>query len=541
MSVWRGRSRRGHHVSVARVKAPLRGRIIWTSAVLLLITLFIPATTTARGQDILAATQHFLLKYAGVLALVALTTAVGVGVVATDRIVMVPGTRVVAQAVHRAVSLGALLFLVVHIVVEIAAHRSHLIDSVVPFMAHGRRFYIGLGTIASDLIILLVVTGIARGRFAARWPWAWRMIHATAYLCWPLAIIHGLLAGRAAKPYVDWSYGACVALVALALGIRFVATIRAKNDTIGAPVPDRASAAMAGALPALAMESFASQRAGLRGRAHRAQGPPGRHRQRADRRRAHSAAGPGAAPGPARAPGRAVEPARRSGAVRGAAPHDRDEPARRAGPIRCDGPLRCGGPSGWCGPTHGTEPPTRTQPRWRGEPVPGREPCHPAEPGPGRRLARGALRRRIAHRPDHRAAARRRAVRGAATTGRVPPQRSPCDAASPQRPASDTVPRQRLSPGATAPQRPPPGATAPQRPPPDTVAPQRPPPGATAPQRPPPDTVARQRLPSGAVLSGWPGRWVLPGRPLSRRQPGRGASRRSVLPRPSVSRDDLPG
>jgi len=59
-------------MSVARVKAPLRGRIIWISAVLLLIVLFFPATTTARGQDILAATQHFLLKYAGVLALVAL-------------------------------------------------------------------------------------------------------------------------------------------------------------------------------------------------------------------------------------------------------------------------------------------------------------------------------------------------------------------------------------------------------------------------------------------------------------------------------------
>ncbi|HEY2689477.1 MAG TPA: hypothetical protein VGJ50_13625, partial [Streptosporangiaceae bacterium] len=130
---------------------------------------------------------------------------------------------------------------------------------MVPFLAHGRRFYIGLGTIASDLIILLVVTGIARGRFAARWPWAWRMIHATAYLCWPLAIVHGLLGGRAAKPYVDWSYGACLALVALALGIRHVATIRAKNDLVANPVPDHVSAPMA----ALAAESFASQRTAL--------------------------------------------------------------------------------------------------------------------------------------------------------------------------------------------------------------------------------------------------------------------------------------
>ena len=107
-----------------------------------------------------------MLFYSGVLALVALTAAVGVGIVATDRIVMTPGHRVVAQAMHRAVSFAALAFLATHIVLEILAHRSHVIDAFVPFLAQGRTFYIGLGTIASDLVVLLVVTGIARGRFA---------------------------------------------------------------------------------------------------------------------------------------------------------------------------------------------------------------------------------------------------------------------------------------------------------------------------------------------------------------------------------------
>jgi DMSO/TMAO reductase YedYZ heme-binding membrane subunit len=239
----RARSRRRRHVSsVAQVTSPWRARSLWIVIAAVVLAGVAASGRTPRGQDILAALQRFMLFYSGVLALIALTAAVGVGIVAADRIVMGPAGRVVAQAVHRAVSFAALAFLVTHIVLEIAAHRSQVIDAFIPFLAHGRRFYIGLGTIASDLVILLIVTGIARGRFAGRRPWTWRAIHATAYLCWPLAIVHGLLAGRTAKPYVDWSYGACLAAAGLALVIRLVATVRSRRETAAHPVPDRASA-----------------------------------------------------------------------------------------------------------------------------------------------------------------------------------------------------------------------------------------------------------------------------------------------------------
>jgi DMSO/TMAO reductase YedYZ heme-binding membrane subunit len=200
-----------------------------------------------------------MLFYSGVLALIALTAAVGVGVVATDRIVMTPGHRVVAQAVHRAVSFGALAFLITHIVLEILAHRSHVIDAVVPFLAQGRRFYIGLGTVASDLVVILIITGIARGRFASRRPGTWRAIHAVAYLAWPFSIVHGLLAGRVAHPYVDWSYGACVAAVALALMIRFVATIRSQQEKAPHGLPDYVSSTVQAPMPVLAQQETTGQ------------------------------------------------------------------------------------------------------------------------------------------------------------------------------------------------------------------------------------------------------------------------------------------
>jgi DMSO/TMAO reductase YedYZ heme-binding membrane subunit len=307
----RGGSRpRGHSYSVARVKGPKRGHIvIWVILALLVVVAGVAASgVTPRGRDILLATQHFMLFYSGVLALVALTAAVGVGIVATDRIVMTPGHRVIAQAVHRAVSFGALAFLITHIVLEILAHRSHVIDAVVPFLAQGRRFYIGLGTIASDLVVVLIITGIARGRFASRRPGTWRAIHAVAYLAWPLSIVHGLLAGRRAHPYVDWSYGACVAAVALALVVRYVATIRGQKEKAPHGLPDYVSSTVQAPMPALTQ---------------------------------HETTGQWAAVPPARGPGRAMP---QTGDPRGAMPQARSMP-RALPPAAADRPAAASRPA----------------------------------------------------------------------------------------------------------------------------------------------------------------------------------------------------
>lgn len=203
---------------------------------------------------ILSGVQRFLLFYAGVFALVALTAAVAAGLVATDRIVMSPGGRVMSQALHRAISLAALGALIVHIALEILAHRSHLIDAVVPFVATYRTFYLGLGTLASDLLIIIIATGVARRAFAGRRPGLWRAVHVSAYFMWLFAILHGLLAGRAARPYVDWSYGGCAIAVALALLIRLMARHRGRAEVAPSPVPAAAFAAAADLASALPRE-----------------------------------------------------------------------------------------------------------------------------------------------------------------------------------------------------------------------------------------------------------------------------------------------
>jgi DMSO/TMAO reductase YedYZ heme-binding membrane subunit len=204
--------------------------VVGVAAIVLVLSM------TSEGHSIDAATQRFMLYYAGVFALIGLTASVGVGLVATDRVVLTPGHRVMAQAVHRAVSFGALAFLVVHIVTEILAQRVHVIDAFVPFLSPFRTFYIGLGTIASDLILLLVITGIIRKRFTAHGKaWRWRAIHYTSYVSFIFGLLHGLLGGRSAKPYVDWSYGLAVALVAMALVVRYLAISMRPKENLSMP------------------------------------------------------------------------------------------------------------------------------------------------------------------------------------------------------------------------------------------------------------------------------------------------------------------
>jgi DMSO/TMAO reductase YedYZ heme-binding membrane subunit len=229
---------------------------IYSVAVGAVVVIIAFLALTGTGHVIDAATQHFMLYYAGVFTLIALCASVTLGLVATDRMILNPGHRIWVQSAHRAASFGALVFLIIHIVTEILAQRVHALDAFVPFLSPFRTFYIGLGTIASDLILLLVITGILRKRFTANGnAWRWRAIHYASYLAFIFGVWHGLLGGRPGKPYVDWSYGFVVAFVALGLAVRILAnSMRPKENLSGPPVPDSAGS---GSGPMRAASMFA--------------------------------------------------------------------------------------------------------------------------------------------------------------------------------------------------------------------------------------------------------------------------------------------
>jgi DMSO/TMAO reductase YedYZ heme-binding membrane subunit len=237
---------------------------IYTVAIAGIVVIVAFLALTSIGHVIDAATQHFMLFYAGVFALIGLCASVGLGLVATDRMFLNPGHRVFVQSAHRAASFGAVAFLIIHIITEILAQRVHVLDAVIPFLSPFRTFYIGLGTIASDLIILLVITGILRGRFnASAKAWRWRAIHYTAYLSFVFGVWHGLLGGRPGKPYVDWSYGFVIAFVALGLAVRiFSNSLRPKENLSAPPVDPAASSASAPLRAAAMLAQYGAARGG---------------------------------------------------------------------------------------------------------------------------------------------------------------------------------------------------------------------------------------------------------------------------------------
>ena len=257
-----GGGRRVHQVARPRSNAWL-----WILNAIVIGFVIIAAflASTKVGHTVAAASYHFALYYMGVLALIALTAEVGIGLVCTDRIFMRPAGRVTMQAIHRATGFGAIAFLISHIILEIMAQRSTVLDSIIPFLypSGSKSFYLGLGTLASDMFIFIMVIGVYRARLATRMsPTGWRVLHASAYVAWIFGLVHGLLAGRPAKAFfgyegfVYWSYGFCVVAVALALVVRFVAKDRARNelsDQLVAEPPPGASLSTAAAITSMGM------------------------------------------------------------------------------------------------------------------------------------------------------------------------------------------------------------------------------------------------------------------------------------------------
>ncbi|MET8550939.1 ferric reductase-like transmembrane domain-containing protein [Micromonospora zamorensis] len=225
------RAQQDKKAATVRTSASSRGvRTRSRSATAMLIAsvlaaLWAAVMLTGAGQKAYAYGFFFTEFFAGVISLVTLSLTVMLGLLATDRLVLRISHRVLMQSAHRATGVLGVAGLGFHVLTKIATGRAAATDALVPFVG-GRGLYVGLGTVAALLMVSVIWTGIIRARFAGVGPkWLWRALHSTAYLAWPFAILHGLNAGRAAKPWVALSYLGCVLLVVLALLVRFSVTI----------------------------------------------------------------------------------------------------------------------------------------------------------------------------------------------------------------------------------------------------------------------------------------------------------------------------
>lgn len=166
-------------------------------------------------------TLWFATRAAGVVSLVLLTAVVALGVLTRLRVQSSGWPRFLSAELHRNLSLLAVVFLTFHIVTAVVDPFTSLglTPVLVPFGSAYRRFWLGLGTVAFELILALVVTSLLRSRVGIR---AWRLVHWLAYAAWPVAVMHQLGTGTDAfTPWLAALTVACVLVVAAAVTWRW--------------------------------------------------------------------------------------------------------------------------------------------------------------------------------------------------------------------------------------------------------------------------------------------------------------------------------
>jgi sulfoxide reductase heme-binding subunit YedZ len=162
----------------------------------------------------------YATRGAGIVALLLLTASLVMGVVDLSRWQSERLPRFVLDGLHRTLSLLAVALVAIHVLTTVVDGFTPigLKDAVIPFASSYRRVWLGLGTLAFDLLLAVTLTSILRRRIGQR---AWRAVHWASYACWPLALIHGLGAGTDTPlPWMLLLSAGCLLAVLIAVGWR---------------------------------------------------------------------------------------------------------------------------------------------------------------------------------------------------------------------------------------------------------------------------------------------------------------------------------
>ena len=179
----------------------------------------------------------YATRGAGAVSLILLTGVVVMGVVGAMRWQTARWPRFLTTTFHRNLALLSLVFLTVHIVTAVVDPFTALgwRAAAIPFSSPYRRLWLGLGVVAIDLLLAIVVTSLLRRLLGQR---NWRLVHWLAYACWPIAVVHGL--GTGSDTTYLWMLAidaVCVLSVLAAIAWRFSARPTADRAIRPAPEP----------------------------------------------------------------------------------------------------------------------------------------------------------------------------------------------------------------------------------------------------------------------------------------------------------------
>lgn len=143
-------------------------------------------------------TYWYLTRASGVVALLLLTAAVGLGVLSSLRVAGNRWPRFAITDAHRNLTLASIVFVFLHVVTTVADGYAPIgfKDAFIPFLSPYRPLWLGLGAVSFDLLLAIVVTSLMRGVVPTR---LWRGLHWLAYVSWPVALVHSLGTGSDAR------------------------------------------------------------------------------------------------------------------------------------------------------------------------------------------------------------------------------------------------------------------------------------------------------------------------------------------------------
>jgi sulfoxide reductase heme-binding subunit YedZ len=134
----------------------------------------------------------------GVVALAFMTVSVVLGILTRSGRPAFGMPRFAVTLVHRNSALIGTVFILIHIVSLLfdPYAQLNLLDYVVPFVGTYRPFWLGLGAVAFDLLIAVMVTSLLRRWVGQR---AFRAVHWATYALWPIALFHSIGTGTDAS------------------------------------------------------------------------------------------------------------------------------------------------------------------------------------------------------------------------------------------------------------------------------------------------------------------------------------------------------
>ncbi|CAN5259767.1 hypothetical protein BH09ACT6_BH09ACT6_07200 [soil metagenome] len=175
-------------------------------------------------------------RASGVVALILFTASIVLGIITRSGRLLPGLPRFSVTLVHRNVSLVGSVFILLHVgsLLLDSYAKLNVTDIIVPFIGSYKPFWQGLGTVAVDVLIAIIVTSLLRQRLGVR---VFRAVHWFSYAMWPIAMAHAI--GNGTDGTSSWFLllsAVCTLAVGTALvwrlSSRFVESARLRQESV---------------------------------------------------------------------------------------------------------------------------------------------------------------------------------------------------------------------------------------------------------------------------------------------------------------------